>query len=148
MSPVAADAASDFALEPPPPLDLEEDEPPQPPSASTSTTMSVTALLAMAPWWAARPDNLLNARPLAEHSGVAQRVAAGLRIHAQPMGPGANPDPGDQPPSPRADPVHLEVVAAGQPQNATVGGYAAHVRTAAARQAPLPDRVSRPERDH
>src|SRR5690349_13430623 len=75
----------------------------------------------------------------AQDSGVADRVAAGLRPHAQPMGARADVDAAQQPPVAGADGVDLGVVAAAQPQHLAVGRHAAHVGRAAAGDLPLGD---------
>src|SRR2546423_11077399 len=70
----------------------------------------------------------------AENAGVAERVAPGLWIHAEPVRPAADRNPGQQPPGRRADRVDLGVVAPGQPQHLAIRRDAAHVGTAATRQ--------------
>src|SRR4051794_38264374 len=52
-----------------------------------------------------------------QDSGVADRVAAGLRPHAQPVRPLADVDPAQQLAVASADRVDLGVVAAAQPQH-------------------------------
>src|SRR4051794_30172363 len=63
------------------------------------------------------------------------------------MWPGAHRDAAQQAPGPRRDRIYLPVVAAAQPQHAPVRRYAAHVRRAAAAQAPLRDRAAGTERE-
>src|SRR5882757_7484826 len=66
-----------------------------------------------------------------EHARMPERIAAGLRIDAEPVRTRADRDPRQQFAVRGADRVDLGVVAAGEPEDLAVGGDAAHVGAAA-----------------
>src|SRR5436305_1753259 len=73
----------------------------------------------------------------AHDARVADRVTAGLRPDREAVRSAADRDLVQQPAVLRADRVDDRVVAAAEPEDAAVCGDAAHVRAAAAGQAPL-----------
>src|SRR4051794_23655619 len=79
---------------------------------------------------------------------VSDRVAAGLRPHAQPVRTAADLHAAQEPAGPGAERIDLAVVAAAEPEHAAVRADAAHVGRAATRDAPLAQRPSRLEREH
>ena len=60
----------------------------------------------------------------------------------------ADRDSRDQPACPRANRIHLGVVASRQPQHAAVRRHIAHVRTASAGNVPLVDDLARAKGNH
>src|SRR5215470_12766870 len=68
---------------------------------------------------------------LPQNAGVAERVAAGLRVDAEAVRPLADGNAREQVAVSRVERVNLRVVAAGQPQHLVVCRHAAHVGTAA-----------------
>src|SRR5712691_7634745 len=74
--------------------------PPQPAAASTTTKQRRTSPRI-------GPRIATGSRASAENAGVAERVAARLRPHAQPVWATADGDPREQPAGRRADRVHL-----------------------------------------
>jgi hypothetical protein len=81
-------------------------------------------------------------------AGVPDGVAAGLGPHAHAVGSRPDADAPQQPTGPRRDGVDDSVVATAEPQHPPVGRHAAHVRRAAARNAPLRDRTASAEGQH
>src|SRR5207253_1622068 len=73
----------------------------------------------------------------AQDPGVAQRVTAGLRPHAQPVRPGADRDGGNHVAVVGADGIDDSVVPPGHPQDSAVGGQVAHVRATATGDPPF-----------
>src|SRR5439155_12281099 len=64
-------------------------------------------------------------------AGVTEAVAAGLREHAEPVGPASDRDRVEEPAGAGVDDVHDVVIASRHPELAAVGGHAAHVGAAA-----------------
>src|SRR5215472_1993577 len=82
-------------------------------------------------------------RSLSKDPSVAERVAAGLRVHTQAMGTLAHRNPREQLPIVRIDGVDLAIVAAGEPQHVAIGRNTAHVRTRLARELPFLNHLAR-----
>ena len=84
---------------------------------------------------------------LAQDPGVAERVAPGLRPHAQSVRPVADGDRGTEVAGAGVDRVHDRVVAPAQPERVAVGRDTSHVGARGQRQLPLLDHAPRPEAD-
>src|SRR3954454_16147742 len=84
---------------------------------------------------------------LAKHARVPERIATRLRVDAQPVRAETDLNALDQLPVARADRVDLARVAACQPQDLAVRRHPAHVRRAAAWDAPLAHLPALLERD-
>src|SRR5579885_679045 len=95
--------------------------------------------------WNGPPGSPVN---LPEDSGVAQGVAAGLRIDTQPVRPLAHRDARQEVPVGGIESVDLLAVAPAQPEHFAVRRDSAHIRTAALRDPPLGHFFSRGQIDH
>ena len=107
----------------------------------------------LAGFFTATPDTAATtrraqARSLAKYAGVAQRVAARLRIDAESMGAFADGHLCEKPASVSIDRIYFLAVPAGEPENLAVSRNAAHIGTATTGNFPLLDDLAGGKIEH